>query len=387
MKNLKIIIKQLYFTEDFKKEGVDMKDRPSHLNREKTEKIFQSLCVFKGRRKKGVTLIEVIISLALFAILAVGVANLVNGSILMNQQAKVQQKATQVGQQMLEDVLIMQQAGLYIGQKAEDVFTELVETENVYLQKSPDNSYLQFKDMPIKDTDYTVTVTFNPVISNEPSMQTRYVVDTGDKASINPSNYGLILEMKEDVITATNPNTGKTVDVKLNFQDWDQTRSYSIEIFRSYIIFDQSRWPATRVNWGVNPFAIFIDAKDNQDIKELIIHNGQAKVLGVCIKNNTTFSYTPQHVNFELVCAPEDPPITPEEPTPPTPEIPTPPPTPEEPEPEGVVPPPVPDEDFDMSTNYLNLKEVLIEVKLDDKLMFKTSQVIPLIILDEKESD
>ena len=63
----------------------------------------QSIGVFRGKRK-GITLIEVVISLALFSILAIPVAAFVNGSISLNKKAEAKQQAALLGQSILEEL-------------------------------------------------------------------------------------------------------------------------------------------------------------------------------------------------------------------------------------------------------------------------------------------
>ena len=63
----------------------------------------QSIGVFRGKRK-GMTLIEVVISLALFSMLSIPVAMFVNTSVSMNKKSELKQQATLLGQSILEEL-------------------------------------------------------------------------------------------------------------------------------------------------------------------------------------------------------------------------------------------------------------------------------------------
>lgn len=81
-----------------------MQNQESQLKRRKTVgKILQSICTYKGKNK-GLTLIEVVISLAIFSLLAIPVSGFVNSSIKMNKKSEVKQQATLLGQSILEEL-------------------------------------------------------------------------------------------------------------------------------------------------------------------------------------------------------------------------------------------------------------------------------------------
>ena len=58
----------------------------------------------KVNKRKGITLIEVIISVALIAILLIPLTNLVMTSIKRNKKAEVKQEATNLGQKIVEEL-------------------------------------------------------------------------------------------------------------------------------------------------------------------------------------------------------------------------------------------------------------------------------------------
>lgn len=75
----------------------------------------QSIGVFRGKRK-GLTLIEVVISLAIFSLLAIPVAGFINTSVKMNKKAEFKQQATLLGQSILEELGSVE--GLIVGANA-----------------------------------------------------------------------------------------------------------------------------------------------------------------------------------------------------------------------------------------------------------------------------
>ena len=100
----------------------------SHLYQKLAEcKCVQYLRSLTVTKKSGLTLIEVIISMALLGIMALSVTTLVNGSIMMNKQAELKQGATKIGQQIIEATYGSRSHHLVIGEtKATDLFPDTI---------------------------------------------------------------------------------------------------------------------------------------------------------------------------------------------------------------------------------------------------------------------
>ena len=147
-----------------------MKKRPSHLKSKKTEEILQSLCAFKGKQKKGLTLIEVIISMALFGIMAVPVATMVNYSIKSNHQAELRQEAAFVGQKILEELSAVRE-DLVIGENnlfgLSSVMIEEAKDENQTYEYIMNKVSGAGEESVLQVESFDTTITFNKVIKSD----------------------------------------------------------------------------------------------------------------------------------------------------------------------------------------------------------------------------
>lgn len=134
-----------------------VKNQKSQLKTKKTvEKTLQSICVYKGKRN-GFTLIEVIISLAIFSILSIAIFNFINVSVKTNQKSEITQQATLLGQSLLEELGSLNQ--LKIGNN------ELFGLSNVTIEEENcSNNQYCINDLNIND--FNVDVSMNLLKNN-----------------------------------------------------------------------------------------------------------------------------------------------------------------------------------------------------------------------------
>ena len=140
----------------------------------------QSIGVFRGKRK-GMTLIEVVISLALFSILAIPVAAFVNGSISLNKKAEVKQQASLLGQSVLEELGLISQ--LYIGEN-EGLFG----STSVTLKKESDCESALYCIKELNISDFEVNLNLNPL--NE-TLSSLYEIEVVIKLNQDPIFNGI----------------------------------------------------------------------------------------------------------------------------------------------------------------------------------------------------
>lgn len=235
----------------------------------------QSIGVFRGKRK-GMTLIEVVVSLALFSILAIPVAGLVNGSISLNKKAEVKQQATLLGQSILEELASVDK--LLVG------INNLFGKGDVEILGADSCDESQYCIKELMKNEFNINLNFNFLSENK------------DDELESFSIQSLLNEQTEE------PNlyiefSNNSIDVKiqkilssLNVKDKTQV---SIFIDSSNKVSLQ----VTSKNNKVSSYAldeeltngkIFIKMKtknQNHAVKEIAIHNDGTFVLQGCLEN------------------------------------------------------------------------------------------------------
>lgn len=235
----------------------------------------QSIGVFRGKRK-GMTLIEVVVSLALFSILAIPVAGVVNGSISLNKKAEVKQQATLLGQSILEELASVDKLLVGINNLFGKADVEILGAD------SCDESQYCIKELEINGLN--VNLNFNFLSENK------------DDELESFSLQSLLNEQTEE------PNlyiefSNNSIDVKiqkilssLNVKDKTQ-----VSIFIDYS--NKVSLQVTSKNNKVSSYTldeeltdgkIFIQMKTNNQnhaVKEIAIHNDGTFVLQGCLNN------------------------------------------------------------------------------------------------------
>ena len=170
-----------------------VKNQKSQLKTKKTvEKTLQSICVYKGKRN-GFTLIEVIISLAIFSLLSIAIVNFINVSLKTNQKSEVKQQATLLGQSLLEELGSFNQ--LKIG--SNELFglsNVVVEDENCL------NSQYCMNDLDIKD--FNVGISIN-LLKNNSNQQVQSFSNVSQESSlyIEVTNQNIIGQVRNNPLS------------------------------------------------------------------------------------------------------------------------------------------------------------------------------------------
>lgn len=150
----------------------------------------QSIGVFRGKRK-GLTLIEVVISLALFSILAIPVAMFVNTSVGMNKKAELKQQASLVGQSILEDLGIISE--LTIGE-SNNVFG----STNVTLKTGTDCNPDLYCIDNLSLSGFELNINLNPLNESSSSLYKVEVIVKLDQTQIFDGMRVVSLTIVED---------------------------------------------------------------------------------------------------------------------------------------------------------------------------------------------
>lgn len=150
----------------------------------------QSIGVFRGRRK-GMTLIEVVISLALFSMLSIPVAMFVNTSVSMNKKSELKQQASLVGQSVLEELGLISQ--LNVGEN-DDLFgsTRVV----LKIERECESALYCINDLNIDD--FKVNLNFNPLNESSSSLYEVEVIVKLDQTQIFDGIRVVSLKILED---------------------------------------------------------------------------------------------------------------------------------------------------------------------------------------------
>ncbi|HAX72921.1 MAG TPA: hypothetical protein DCY20_05305 [Firmicutes bacterium] len=173
-----------------------MKSQESQqINKKKTVgETLQSICLSK-RKRKGLTLLEVVISLALFAILLVPISSFVNSSVQMNKKAEVKQQATLLGQSMLEELGSISE--LFVGEN------ELFGKENIVIEVCEDEGYCI---STFEKDDMLIDIKFDSLEDSSTSnKETLFNINEDSIASkvlSTTQNTGLFIEITNNNITA-----------------------------------------------------------------------------------------------------------------------------------------------------------------------------------------
>lgn len=107
------------------------------------------------KRKKGMTLIEAIISVALFSLLIIPISGIIMNSVKTNKKAEVKQNAAYVGQQVLEEIGTYDYVTLSTNADG-DKFFQLLDGDEI-VQQAVD-SYIGIVESDKLPKNYRVTV-------------------------------------------------------------------------------------------------------------------------------------------------------------------------------------------------------------------------------------
>ncbi|MDO4926685.1 MAG: prepilin-type N-terminal cleavage/methylation domain-containing protein [Turicibacter sp.] len=164
---------------------------------------LQSICVYKGKRK-GLTLIEVIISLALFSLIAIPVFGFANMSVETNKKAELKQQAALLGQSIFEELGGIEQ--LIVGEN--DLFGKIV-----VISESCDESEYCTDDLEIDR--FMVNIQFSALKKSSRMENIEFITEGSEVHQVSglESTTGNITNSDGDSEEVVHPQQTKTLDL------------------------------------------------------------------------------------------------------------------------------------------------------------------------------
>lgn len=172
---------------------------------------------FKAKKKKGVTLIEVLASLAILALLIIPIANLVINSSSTAKRSQDKQKAYLAGQSVLEQIGNIDNSKKIDSYDLEytNMSGDLVTGDKISFPKGSDAVTSELSN--VGNARYKMFVTLKKELTNESPEERRISVDTGEDFMTKYPQSALALQLSKTSESAP-------IDV---YNPNDPTRSYS----------------------------------------------------------------------------------------------------------------------------------------------------------------
>lgn len=172
---------------------------------------------FKAKKKKGVTLIEVLASLAILALLIIPIANLVINSSSTAKRSQDKQKAYLAGQSVLEQIGNIDNSKEIDSYDLEytNMSGDLVTGDKISFPKGSDAVTSELSN--VGNARYKMFVTLKKELTNESPEERRISVDTGEDFMTKYPQSALALQLSKTSESAP-------IDV---YNPNDPTRSYS----------------------------------------------------------------------------------------------------------------------------------------------------------------
>lgn len=172
---------------------------------------------FKAKKKKGVTLIEVLASLAILALLIIPIANLVINSSSTAKRSQDKQKAYLAGQSVLEQIGNIDNSKKIDSYDLEytNMSGDLVTGDKISFPKGSDAVTSELSNAG--NARYKMFVTLKKELTNESPEERRISVDTGEDFMTKYPQSALALQLSKTSESAP-------IDV---YNPNDPTRSYS----------------------------------------------------------------------------------------------------------------------------------------------------------------
>lgn len=172
---------------------------------------------FKAKKKKGVTLIEVLASLAILALLIIPIANLVINSSSTAKRSQDKQKAYLAGQSVLEQIGNIDNSKKIDSYDLEytNMSGDLVTGDKISFPKGSDAVTSELSNAG--NARYKIFVTLKKELTNESPEERRISVDTGEDFMTKYPQSALALQLSKTSESAP-------IDV---YNPNDPTRSYS----------------------------------------------------------------------------------------------------------------------------------------------------------------
>ncbi|MGN9134389.1 prepilin-type N-terminal cleavage/methylation domain-containing protein [Clostridium sp. HCP1S3_B4] len=172
---------------------------------------------FKAKKKKGVTLIEVLASLAILALLIIPIANLVINSSSTAKRSQDKQKAYLAGQSVLEQIGNIDNSKKIDSYdlKYTNMSGDLVTGDKISFPKGSDAVTSELSNAG--NARYKMFVTLKKELTNESPEERRISVDTGEDFMTKYPQSALALQLSKTSESAP-------IDV---YNPNDPTRSYS----------------------------------------------------------------------------------------------------------------------------------------------------------------
>ena len=207
-----------------------------------------------SRRKKGITLIEAIISVALLSILIVPISGLVINSVKTNNNAQIKQNAAYIGQKALEELKVYDKIKLkdFSGNKG----FKMLDGQVIYRQA--DGSFIgQFTNDELgKDFNVEVKITKNSDFTYQDVTAMDLAIDLTNN---NLGNIVLGTGKKIKLVIGLDKHIGIYEDNLLRFEKEMENRNILINITSGF---------------NVNNFSIDVENKDD---KSLYIYKNKAE--------------------------------------------------------------------------------------------------------------
>lgn len=160
----------------------------------------------RNRRKNtGFTLVEVVISAAILAILIIPIASLTITTIKTSDSAEDKQKATQIGQQLLDEFKSFDDIKLTHVAPANDTFTLLDNTKVLEVIRDPSTNNIVQID-PIDATNNFVVPDEQGVeytVHYEMTRDTNATYSSAAGTTVTPSNYNQYIEFGDNTVKIT----------------------------------------------------------------------------------------------------------------------------------------------------------------------------------------
>ena len=199
-----------------------------------------------SRRKKGITLIEAIISVALLSILIVPIGGMIINSFKTNKNAQIKQNASYIGQKALEELKIYDNIKLkdFSGNKG----FKMLDGQIIY--KQPDGSYRG------EFTNSELDKSFNVEVNIKKNSNFTYEDDTEMNLTIDltNNNFGDIVlgaGKKIKLVIGRDKHIGIYEDNLLRFEKEMENRNILINITSGF---------------NVNNFSIDVENKDDKSL-------------------------------------------------------------------------------------------------------------------------
>ncbi|MDY2729692.1 MAG: prepilin-type N-terminal cleavage/methylation domain-containing protein [Clostridium sp.] len=172
---------------------------------------------FKAKKKKGVTLIEVLASLAILALLIIPIANLVINSSSTAKRSQDKQKAYLAGQSVLEQIGNIDNSKKIDSYDLEytNMSGDLVTGDKISFPKGSDAVTSELSN--VGNARYKMFVTLKKELTNESPEERKISVDTGEDFMTKYPQSALALQLSKTSESAP-------IDV---YNPNDPTRSYS----------------------------------------------------------------------------------------------------------------------------------------------------------------